>query len=164
MMGVMRNEMKKHNGSKMGFIRFIIEVLYNLYLFCIRYEHKLKFNFHAVKPIPKRRLTMFNVSCTTEEKVLVTLAPTTEAGALVLPVNGVTVTVVSGDGSFEIVDNSSFYLISGALVGDTQYTVSAEFDPDGDGLTESLADTIVLTVGQAQIKSFGFQVAEPVLK
>jgi hypothetical protein len=163
-MEVSRNEMKKNNGSKMGFIRFIIEVLYNLYLFCIRYEHKLKFNFHAAKPIPKRRNTMFNVQCTTEEKALVTLAPTTEAGVAVQPVNGVNITVVSGDATFEVVDNSSFFLIAGSLIGDTQFAVSAEFDPDGDGLTEALADTITLTVGQAQVKSFGFQVAEPVLK
>jgi hypothetical protein len=139
-------------------------MLYQLYIFCIRYEHKLQFNFHATKPIPKRRNTMFNVTCTTEEKALVVIAPTTEAGVAVQPINGVNITVISGDGTFEVVDNSSFFLISGALIGDTQYAVSAEFDPDGDGLTEALADTITLTVGQAQVKSFGFAVAEPVLK
>jgi hypothetical protein len=159
--------------SGLGFIRFLIDAAYELYLHQLDHGHhhhhpsRVKFNFRVQRAVPKEKGEgiMFEAGCTTEEKVLVTISPVTEAGAPVTPVNGITISVTSGDGSFEIVDNTSFYLVSGSLVGDTQYAISAEFDPDGDGTTESLADSIVLHVGQPKVTGFGFAVvSEPILK
>jgi hypothetical protein len=107
---------------------------------------------------------MFEVSCTSEEKVVLTLAPTTKGGVAVLPIAPPTVTVESGDGTAAVIDQSTVEVSSGSLVGDTVFTVAADFDPNGDGLVEHLAEQIVLHVGEAQVVGWGMSAASPVLK
>lgn len=62
-----------------------------------------------------------------------TLATVTLADGLV-PVDGLTLTVMSGDGSFSFLDNSGnslpnnqVYLISGSAIGDTVYQVAVQW-------------------------------------
>lgn len=105
----------------------------------------------------------FEIACTNEEKVKVTLAPTTEGGAPVAPLN-LAVTVVSGDGSAQVLDANSFELISGSLIGDTQFAVAADFDPAGDGSLEHFTDTITLHAGEAKVVTFGFTAGTPEVK
>ena len=108
---------------------------------------------------------VFEVSCTIEQKVPVSCNPMTEAEELVAPINGVTVAVVSGDGSFDMnPDELSFYVIPGATVGDTVYSVNADFDPNNIGVLEHLSDTIVLHATEAIVVGFGFTSGEPVLQ
>lgn len=101
------------------------------------------------------------VTITSDEKILITLAPLTAAGNPA-SVDGVpTWQVVNGDATLApATDGMSCYLISGS-VGNSVVTVEADADL-GEGF-RSITDTIDLAVVSAEASSLGLiaGVAEP---
>jgi hypothetical protein len=92
------------------------------------------------------------ITSTDEQKVPVTLNPTTAAGNPAT-VEGLTVTVDVGDATIvEIEANKSFYVVSGTA-GLNSLTVSADADL-GEGVV-TITDTIEYFVTGAQATSFG---------
>jgi hypothetical protein len=128
------------------------------------HKKKLDVHYKVARPENKEKEDkMFECTCTNEEKVKITVAATTGGGKSVTPVN-LKVDVVSGDGTAEVVDASSFYLISGNAIDVTNYAVSADFDPAGSGKLTSFTDTIALDVTEPVVKSMGFVAGAPELK
>lgn len=104
---------------------------------------------------------MLQVTSTNEEKVLITLNPTTAAGNPAA-VENLTVTVDAGDATVvEVEANKSFYVVSGAG-GLSTITVTADGDL-GKGVV-TLTDTIEYFVTSAVASSLGFVAGAPELK
>lgn len=103
------------------------------------------------------------ITITNEEKVEVTLAPTTAAGNPA-SLDGVPVwTVVAGDATVEVAaDGLSAFLVSGAAGVNSQITVSADADL-GEGVV-NIEDTIDLAVVSASASALGLVVGTPTLK
>lgn len=103
------------------------------------------------------------ITITNEQKVQVTLNPTTEAGN---PgsIDGVpTWTVISGDATLEVAeDGMSAFLVSGAADVNSVIEVSADADL-GEGVVP-VTDTLDLAVVAASISSLGALVGTPILK
>lgn len=100
------------------------------------------------------------VTITNEQKVLITLAPVTEAGNPA-PIDGVPVwEVLSGDATIEpSEDGLSCTLISGE-VGNSQIQVSADADMDEDEV-RTLTDIIDLVVVSAEASTLGLVIGQP---
>ena len=98
---------------------------------------------------------MFPISSTNEEKVLVSINPTTAAGNPAT-VDGVpTWTVVSGDCTVEPnADGLSAYIISGQPNVANLIEVSADADLDADEV-RTITETIVYTVVAAEAQALG---------
>ncbi len=102
------------------------------------------------------------LKCTNEEKILVVVSPSTAGGAPAELDGPVNISVTSGDGSIEQVDDKSFYVVSGNELAPTTYLVEGDADL-GEGVV-ALADTIVLNVEGPLAKSMGLSASDPVLK
>ena len=103
------------------------------------------------------------ITITNEEKVQVTLAPTTAAGNPATLDGAPTWTVTTGDATLEVAaDGLSAFLVSGAADTNSQVTVTADADL-GEGVV-TLTDTIDLAVVAASASALGAIVATPVLK
>jgi len=103
-----------------------------------------------------------NIALTNEEKILVTLAPTTAAGNPATLDGVPTWTVDSGDATLDVQpDGLSAYVVSGTP-GASNITVSADADLDA-GEERTISDVIAVTVVAAEAASLGFSVgtAEP---
>jgi uncharacterized lipoprotein YbaY len=100
--------------------------------------------------------------CTNEEKILVTLSPVTASGKPASIDGSVSVTVVSGDSTFDLVDDFSFYVVSSDVPGNTSYLIEADVDI-GDGVTY-ISDTVNLVVNGALAKNLGMVASIPELK
>lgn len=104
---------------------------------------------------------MIQITSTNEEKVLITLEPTTAAGNAA-EVESVTFTVISGDATIEEVEaNKSYYVVSGTG-GMNNIEVTADADL-GEGVV-TLSDGIEYFVIEAQASSMGFVASTPILK
>lgn len=104
---------------------------------------------------------MLQITTTNEEKVRITLNPTTAAGNAVM-VENVVFTVDSGDATTEELDpNREYFLISGTG-GLNTITVTADADL-GEGVV-TITDTIEYFVTEAQASNFGFIVGGAELK
>jgi hypothetical protein len=103
------------------------------------------------------------ITITNEQKVLVTLAPTTAAGNPAT-LDGTPVwTVVSGDATLEVAeDGLSAFLVSGAADVTSQVEVTADADL-GEGVV-TLTDVIDLAVVAAQASALGLVVDTAILK
>jgi hypothetical protein len=97
---------------------------------------------------------MFAINSTNEEKVLISLNPTTAAGNPA-PVDGAPVwNVTSGDCTLEVAaDGLSCYLISGAADVINTVEVSADANMGEEVLT--ITETVVYTVTAAQAAALG---------
>lgn len=114
-------------------------------------------------PILKRKeVIAVELNITNEQKVKVTVNPVTLAGNPATLDGPIKVDVQSGDGTVEMIDDKSFYLISGNAPGDTAYTVSGDADI-GVGV-ENVADVIVLHVAGARAAHLGMIADVPELK
>jgi len=103
------------------------------------------------------------ITITNEEKVQVTLAPTTAAGNPATLDGAPVWTVTEGDATLDVaVDGLSAFLISGAANTNSKITVTADADL-GEGVV-TLTDTIDLAVVLASANALGLVVATPVLK
>lgn len=98
---------------------------------------------------------MFPISSTNEEKVLVSINPTTAAGNPA-PVDGVPVwTVTSGDCTLEVApDGLSCYIISGQPNVANLVEVSVDADLDAEEV-RTITETIVYTVVAAEAQALG---------
>lgn len=96
---------------------------------------------------------MLQLICTNEEKIPVLAAPVTSAGNPA-PIDGaLSVLVLSGEGTVEMTGDLSFFLVSPATSGVTQYLVEADVDT-GEGVV-TISEMITLTVEGAKAASFG---------
>lgn len=102
-------------------------------------------------------------TCTTEQKLPVSVAPETASGHPATIDGALTVTVRSGSGTVEQDPASplTFKAVSGDIAEDTVYDIKADADL-GEGVQE-ITDTFTLTVTSATAANFGFTVgaAEP---
>jgi hypothetical protein len=103
------------------------------------------------------------ITITNEQKVQVTLTPTTAAGNPAT-VDGVPVwTVLSGDATLEISeDGLSAFLVSGKANINSQIEVSADADL-GEGVA-TITDVIDLAVVAASASALGVSVGTAILK
>ena len=103
------------------------------------------------------------ITITNEEKVQVTLAPTTAAGNPATLDGVPTWTVIEGDATLEVaVDGLSAFLVSGAADVNSKIEVSADADL-GEGVV-TLTDVVDLAVVPASASALGLVVAAPILK
>lgn len=102
------------------------------------------------------------MTMTTEEKALLSVTPTTEAGNPA-PIEGaVTYTITSGTCTIEPVDALTAYVVSGAEPGDS--TVVATADADLGAGVVHITDTLVVHVTSPLAENLGLGAAEPILK
>lgn len=105
----------------------------------------------------------FEVSCTNEQKVKVQVTSILTAAGNPAQVDGAFQwEAQTGTGTVEVIDDTSAYLISGDVPGDTIYSVQADADL-GEGIVP-IVDLITLHVTGAQAASFGFTASTPELK
>jgi len=105
---------------------------------------------------------LLELTCTNEQKILVTVIPVTAAG-IPAPLDGpVVVTVEAGDGTVVSVTDTSFYVVSGDVPGMITYLVSADANL-GEGV-ETISDFISLTVEGAKAINLGLVAGVPELK
>lgn len=103
------------------------------------------------------------ITITNEQKVMVTLAPTTEAGNPATLDGAPVWTVLSGDATLEVSeDGLSAFLVSGAADVTSQIEVTADADL-GEGVV-TLTDVIDLAVVQASATALGLVVDTAILK
>lgn len=129
----------------------------------------VRFRWFAGQPVnktnpnhTKESNTMFEVQLTTEQKVLVTLAPETLSGQPA-ELDGIPkIAVISGDATIEIVDDKNFFIVSGSKPGDSQVLVEADADL-GEGV-ELISGVIKATVIGARAANLGLKIGTPVLK
>jgi hypothetical protein len=102
---------------------------------------------------------MFPVNSTSEQKVLISLNPTTAAGNPAT-VDGAPVwSVLEGDCTLEVAaDGLSCYLISGAANVVNQITVTADADLDG-GEVREISELIVYAVLAPEATALGLNAA-----
>ena len=103
------------------------------------------------------------ITITNEQKVMVTLAPTIEAGNPAILDGIPTWTVVQGDATLEVSeDGLSAFLVSGEAEVNSQIEVTADADL-GEGVV-TLTDIIDLAVVTAQASVLGLVVDTAILK
>ena len=103
------------------------------------------------------------ITITNEQKVQVTLAPTTAAGNPATLDGAPVWAVALGDATLEVSeDGLSAFLVSGAADVTSQITVTADADL-GAGVT-TLTDVIDLAVVAAQASALGLVTGTPILK
>ncbi len=123
-----------------------------------------RFRYAIGLPRPKQKGgdTVLELTCTNEQKVPVTVNPVTATGNPVGLDGPVTVSVQSGAGAVEMIDDKSFYVVSSADPGDTVYLVAGDADL-GEGV-ETVSDLITLHVEGAKAQSLGLVAGVPVPK
>ena len=103
------------------------------------------------------------ITITNEQKVQVTLAPTTAAGNPATLDGAPVWTVASGDATLEVAtDGLSAFLVSGAADVTSQIEITADADL-GEGVV-TLTDVVDLAVVAAQASALGLNVNTPILK
>ncbi len=101
-----------------------------------------------------------NIVLTNEQKILVTLAPTTESGNPANLDGEPTWTVTDGDATVEVQPGGlSAYVVSGTP-GASNIGVTADADLDA-GEERMIGDGIAVTVLAAEAASLGFTVGAP---
>lgn len=101
-----------------------------------------------------------NIALTNEQKILVTLTPTTESGNPASLDGEPTWTVTEGDATVEVQPGGlSAYIVSGTP-GASNVEVSADADLDA-GEERVISDMIAVTVVAAEAASLGFNVGTP---
>jgi hypothetical protein len=126
-----------------------------------RKQLRFAYKFHIKQ---KRKGTpMQEATITNEQKIAFALNPITESGN-VAPLDGPPrLSVVSGDGAFNLAeDGLSGELISTDTPSDTTYLLEADADL-GEG-TELIQETILIHTAGAKAKNFGFAFSTPVPK
>lgn len=105
---------------------------------------------------------MLELKITNEQKIKLTVAPTTAAGKPAELDGDVKFTVESGTSAVERIDARSAYLISSDTPGDTVIIVEADADL-GEGV-ETISDVVKLTVEGARAANLGLVAGTPETK
>lgn len=106
---------------------------------------------------------MAAVTITNEQKILITLNPTTEAGNPAgIESGSLRLEVLEGDATTEQVGDNSFYAISGEANTLSRIKVTADGDK-GEGVV-TLEEELILTVIEPNAASLGLNVGTPELK
>jgi hypothetical protein len=132
-------------------------------LFGKRWGHRsIGFSYRVGRPTRKERI-MLELSCTNEEKVPITITPVTSTGKLSkIQSASLVVTAQNGYGTVELIDDSSFYVVSGDDPGDTEYLVSGDADL-GEGVI-TISDIVLLRVAGASAAYLGLSAGTAVPK
>lgn len=121
------------------------------------------FVFHVVGIVPRLATggnMPLEVSCTTEEKVRIRIAPKTNAGnPATIQVGSLAVVSTSGDGVATLEDDVTFTIQGDALASST-FEVSGDADL-GDGVT-NIVDVVTLNVTSANATNLGLGQVEVV--
>jgi hypothetical protein len=116
-----------------------------------------------VVPKTKGNPMAVTIKITNEQKVNVSLTPTTDAGKPAKLDGAPVWSVVSGDSQvLPAADGMSADLVSSDTPGDTTFLIDADADL-GEGV-EKLQETITLTVSGANARNLGITVGTPVTK
>jgi len=99
--------------------------------------------------------------CTNEEKIPISVNPATASGKPVNLDGPIIVTVTSGDGTVEMIDDRNFFVVSGEVLEPTTFLIEGDADL-GEGIV-TVADTIILTVEGALAKSLGLSAGPAVI-
>lgn len=102
------------------------------------------------------------ITMTTEEKSLLSVHPTTEAGSPATIDGPVTYTVSAGTCTIAPVDALTAYVVSGSTPGES--TVVATADADLGAGVVHITDTLIVHVVSPLAENLGLGAAEPVLK
>lgn len=102
---------------------------------------------------------MAEVTLTSEQKVKVTLTPTTATGKPAQVDGQATFEVVSGDATVENIDLLSAYIISGDAAGTSVISVSADVDLS-EGV-QTITDSITVTVTDPLASNLGLTISAP---
>lgn len=105
---------------------------------------------------------MAEVTLTSEQKVKVTLTPTTATGKPSQIDGQAIFEVVSGDVTVENIDLLSAWIISGDAAGTSVVSVSADSDL-GEGIV-TITDSITVTVNDPFAANLGLTIDPPVAK
>jgi len=105
---------------------------------------------------------MIELICTNEEKIPITANPVTPGGNPVAIDGALQVTIESGMGTVEVIDPTSFYVVSGSAIGDTTFLVKGDADL-GTGI-RLISDTVLLHVMGAEASNLGLSAETAVLK
>lgn len=101
---------------------------------------------------------MFPITSTSEEKVLLQLAPVTAAGNPAILDGAPVWTLVEGDATLEVAaDGLSAYVISGSANVLNRIVVTADADLDA-GETREISEEIIYTVTPAEAAALGINV------
>ena len=123
------------------------------------------FAWKVEPPISKKEennIMPLELSCTNEEKILITVNPVTAAGKSI-PLDGaIMVSITSGDGEVESVDDNSFFVVSGDELAPSTFLVEGDADL-GEGVV-TISDVIVLNVFGAMAKNLGLVAGAPIVK
>lgn len=102
---------------------------------------------------------MAEITLTSEQRVLVTLTPTTATGKPSTIDGAATFEVVSGDVTVENVSELSAYIISGDAAGTSVVSVSADVDMS-EGIV-TITDSITVTVNDPLAANLGLTIGQP---
>jgi hypothetical protein len=130
----------------------------------IRRLRHTSFRYAIGLPTLKRRGgdSVLELTCTNEQKIPITVNPVTAAGTPVELDGELNIAVQSGAGSIEMIDERSFYVVSGDQPGDTVFLVAGDADL-GEGV-ETISDLITLHVEGAKAAALGLVAGEAVPK
>jgi hypothetical protein len=118
--------------------------------------------WHVGPVQPKARHSMpIEISLSNEEKVRVSVAPTTPGGQPA-PTDGPAQFSIEGNCTVEPIDDLSCWVISGSAVGDSVLTAAVDADL-GSGIVP-LADTATIHVANPMAANLGMQADQPELK
>jgi hypothetical protein len=127
-------------------------------------KKEVRFNFVVGLAVNKRKvIPMLELTITNEQKIPVTLAPTTAAGKPAELDGPAKFSVISGSSTVVAgEDGKSAELISSDTPGDTVFLVEADADL-GEGV-ETISDTITLHVAGARAANLGLTAGTAVPK
>lgn len=107
---------------------------------------------------------MIETTCTTAQKVPITVSPQSSSGAPA-PIDGaLRLAVLSGDGTVEQDPNDPlvFFVVSGSTVGDSEFSVDADAAPGAE--ERIIGDRVLLHVTAEEAASLGLTAGAPVAK
>lgn len=102
---------------------------------------------------------MAEIALTSEQKVKVTLTPTTATGKPSSLDGAATFTVESGDCTVENIDELSAWIISGDAAGVSVISVSADVDLSEE--VKTITDSITVTVSDPFAANLGLTIGQP---
>lgn len=120
------------------------------------------FQWHVGPVVTKGHRMPLDITLTNEQKVMIHLSPQTDAGNPVTLDGPAVFEVSEGTCTIEAVDDTSAYIVSGDVPGDSVVVVTGDADL-GAGV-ETVMDTVMVHVMHANARSLGLSADTPVLR